>query len=204
MLWGTFVALNQTSIKRLYAYSAIVNVGYILTALAGGTYDNMSAAVNYLITYLTLTLAVFIVILLFRKVIDARKIKFISEYKVFLTYSTTFSLFFSFIFFSFAGIPPLAGFFIKFFLFKSIFNINFLTNPLFFIILITSVVSAFYYIRVIRFIFFDTKRYPVFFLPLNIVYCFIFTHLVLFLLLFVFVKPFIYTFIFSNMYVYFL
>ena len=186
VLLGTFAALNQLSIKRLYAYSAIVNVGYLVTALSYGTLSSFSATLNYLLIYLISTFSIFLVLLLFRTVFGLKKLKYLLDFKYFATYSSVFAIFFGLVFFSLAGVPPLAGFFIKFFLFKTIFVSDFMLNPAVFIILITSVISAFYYIRVIRFVFFDTKRAPSLFLPLNKATSLVFVLVVLFMLFFIF------------------
>lgn len=167
MIWGTFAALNQFSIKRLYAYSAVVNVGYLLLAMSYGTVESFSTVVNYLIPYIFSTVAIFLVVLIFRKVDTLRKIKFIGDYKHYFTYNTTAATLIVLIFFSLAGVPPLAGFFTKFFLFRAIFLEDFLTNFIIFAVILTSVVSAFYYIRVVRFAFFYNARNPLLFVQLN-------------------------------------
>lgn len=172
------------NIKRLYAYSAIVNVGYLVTAISFGTFSGFVAMFNYLFVYIASTLSIFLVILMFRAAFGARKTKHLPDYKMYATFSTLFGLFLSLVFFSLAGVPPLAGFFIKFFLFKTIFASDFMLNPALFIVLVTSVVSAFYYIRVVRFIFFDTKRAPQLFLPLDLLTVFSFVVLIFFIIFF--------------------
>lgn len=189
VLWGTFSALNQLNIKRLYAYSAIVNVGYILTSLAYGTLENLVASLNFLVVYLLSTLSFFAVILMFRESGNLRKLKYIGDYKSYLSYSSLLAILFSLVFFSMAGVPPLAGFFIKFFLFKAIFTVDFLLNPIFFVILVTSVISTLYYIRIVRFIFFDKLVEPTFFRPVNIIFCFLFIFIIIFLLIFAVFQP---------------
>lgn len=189
VLWGTFGALNQVNIKRLYAYSAIVNVGYLLTSLAYGTLESLVVAINYLVVYLLSTLSLFLVILAFRELSGYRKIKFIGEYSLYLTYSSLAAILFSLIFFSMAGVPPLAGFFIKFFLFKIVFLADFLLSPVVFIILLTSVVSTLYYIRVVRFVFFDSKLTPIMLLTLNIGSAFLLVFSLVIIVLFVIFQP---------------
>lgn len=187
---GTVAALNQLNIKRLYAYSAIVNVGYLITALSYGTFSSFSALFNYLIIYIVSTISIFIVLLLFRTVFGGKKIKQLAEYRHLASYSTLLSTFIALLFFSLAGVPPLAGFFIKFFLFKTVFALDFMQNVAVFVILVTSVISAFYYIRVVRFIFFETKRTPILFISLEKAAIFVFVTLSFFLLLFVFFQQF--------------
>lgn len=189
---GTFAALNQLNIKRLYAYSAIVNVGYILTAISYGTYDGIVAGFNYLITYFVATFMIFTILMYFRNYVSFAKLKYLVEYRLYASQGFLVGTIISLIFFSLAGVPPLAGFFIKFFLFKTLFSSEFLSNAAFFIILIMSVVSAFYYIRVIRFIFFTTKRKPFLFAPVATIPCFFLVNCCAVLIGFVFYQPTVY------------
>jgi NADH-quinone oxidoreductase subunit N len=114
------------------------------------------------------------------------------EFKYFFSYSTAFALLFVIIFFSFAGIPPLAGFFIKFLLFKYIFISDFLVTSTFFIILILSAVSAFYYIRCISYTVFVSNRIPFLFIRLPFFTSFIFVNSSFILILFLFFQPSLY------------
>lgn len=189
---GTFTAFNQFTIKRLYIYSAIVNVGYVLIALTVGLYANVVAVFNYLPVYFFSTFLLFTFILLFRRSDSHCKIKFLVDYRLFLTYNFFVAFGFAVLFFSLAGIPPLAGFFVKFFLFKAIFVTDFLRNSLFFVTLLFSVVAAFYYIRVVRFVFFDTTRRPVLFVPLQFSMCFITINIIFVLSFFLFLQPTLY------------
>jgi NADH-quinone oxidoreductase subunit N len=198
VLWGTFAALDQVNIKRLYAYSAVVNVGYLLSAFAYGTVDGFVVSINYLVTYLTTTFLVFLVILLFRKVEGAQKIKFFADYQAYLSYNPTTALLVAFVFFSLAGIPPLAGFFIKFFLLRTLFVYEFLSGPTVYIVLITTVVSAFYYIRIVRFAFFNSKRIPTFFINISWAHSFLFVLVNFFLIFFLSIQPFT-MLLFSNL-----
>lgn len=184
VLVGTFAALNQFNIKRLYAYSGIVNVGYLVTAASYGTLDGFSTLFTYLLVYLVSSFAVFLTLLCYRSVLGLKKIKQLTEYSFFAEYSGVFGVFLGLLFFSLAGIPPLAGFFVKFFIFKAIFSADFMLNPAIFVILITSVISAFYYIRVVRFLFFGVIRSPILFLRLNYFVVFLFVMACFFLCLF--------------------
>lgn len=198
VVWGTFAALNQVNIKRLYAYSAIVNVGYLLLALSVGTYVSFVVVVNYLFSYFVSTLALFSVVLMFRKSFDLSKLKLLVEYRYFFSYHVLASTLFSIVFFSLSGIPPLAGFFIKFLLFKHIFLTDFLTSSLFFLILLLSAVATFYYIRCVNYLFFNLQRLPMLFAPVSFLTSFILVNCCVFLLLFLFFQPVIYLFIEVN------
>lgn len=164
VLWGTFSALYQFSIKRLYAYSSIVNIGYLAMALSYGTSESLTAVLYYLTVYIVITALLFSFLVGIGNLRGFETGKSLFDYKALFSYSFFLSILFSLIFFSFAGIPPLSGFFIKFFLFKTMFLADFLMNPAFFIIFFVSTVSAFYYIRVVRFIYFSgNSRFPDFF-----------------------------------------
>ena len=189
---GTFGALHQLNVKRLYAYSAIVNVGYLLSTVAYGTYDSLVSSINYLLTYFVATFIIFTVVMYFRHFVTLLKFKYIAEYRVYTTYSFLLGTAISLAFFSLAGVPPLAGFFIKFFLFRSLFSAEFLASAAFFLILLLSVVSAFYYIRVVRFMFFDATRKPFLFLPLNPFAMFFLVNCCALLIYFVFYQPVLY------------
>lgn len=189
VLWGTFGALNQLNIKRLYAYSAIVNMGYLVVSFSYGTVENFVNTINYLIPYIISSIAIFTLILLFRKGSTFRKIKFIGDYKYYFNYSIVLACTVTLIFFSLAGVPPLAGFFTKFFLFRTIFLLDFLTNCVIFIIIVVSVITAFYYIRVVRFVFFYNIRSPLLFLPILFSGALLLIIAVAVLLLFVLIQP---------------
>lgn len=188
-MWGTFAGLNQFNIKRLYAYSAIVNVGYLLLVLSYGTSENLAAVINYLVPYLLATCSVFFIIVLCRKLEGSRKIRSLVDYRFFFSYNSLFAGLISLVFFSLAGIPPLVGFFTKFFLFKSLFALDFMASGAAFVVLIISTVSAFYYIRVVRFTFFTNLRFPIFFLGFDAKTSFLLVSVVFFLIVFVVVQP---------------
>lgn len=161
VLWGTFAALNQFSIKRLYAYSSIVNIGYLAMALSYGTSENLIVVLYYLVVYIILSALLFSFIIGVGNLRGFETGRSLFDYKVLFSHNFFLSLLFALIFFSFAGIPPLSGFFIKFFLFKVMFLGDLLVNPAFFIIFLVSTISAFYYIRVVRFIYFSgNTRFP--------------------------------------------
>lgn len=130
--------------------------------------------------------------MLLRKSVNNNKIKFLGDFNLYLTYSPILAGLFSIVFFSLAGIPPLSGFFIKFFLFKSLFLSDFLLNSFFFIILIFSATSAFYYIRCVQFMFFNTSRKPVLFVTPNFFNTLIFVNCCIFLFFFFLFQPIFY------------
>jgi NADH:ubiquinone oxidoreductase subunit 2 (chain N) len=206
VLWGTFAALNQFSIKRLYAYSSIVNIGYLAMALSYGTSENLVVVFYYLVVYIILSALLFSFIIGVGNLRGFETGKSLFDYKTLFSYNFFFSIFFALIFFSFAGIPPLSGFFIKFFLFKVMFLGDFLLNPAFFVIFFVSTISAFYYIRVVRFIYFSgNKRFPDFFVVLSpfLVFTIIFSITTFVILFFLFSELFFIKFTFFINFLFF-
>ncbi len=151
MLVGAFIALVQTNIKRLMAYSSIGHVGYALVGLAAGTEAGIEALLVYIAIYVTMTLGAFAAILSMRRaegmVEDIADLSGLSQTNLPLAIAIATFMF------SLAGIPLLAGFFGKWFIFKAAVDAGLV--PLAIIGVLTSVVGAFYYIRVIKVIFFD-------------------------------------------------
>ena len=152
MLIGSLGALRQDDLKRLMAYSTINHIGFILMGLVPGSEDGITAICIYLIFYITMNLGVFLFILnMKRDQLNVTKIKDLSGlYKTEPLIAGCLAL----LFFSMAGIPPLAGFISKLLILNIVID-----NNLFFlaiIAVITSVISAFYYIRLVKSMFFDS------------------------------------------------
>ncbi len=150
-VWGAFAAIGQTNIKRLMAYSAIGNMGYALIGAAAGTPDGVSAVVVYMTIYMIMTAGVFGVILAMRRrgaaIEDIASLSGLSRNDPFLAYVMAFFMF------SLSGIPPLAGFFGKLVIFEAAIAAH---MPVLAVIgVIASVVASYYYIRVIKVMFFD-------------------------------------------------
>lgn len=157
MLLGGFAGLVQTSIKRLMAYSAIANMGFILVGLAVGGKDGMQAMLIYLSVYFINTLGVFGVILCLRR--DGKMVEKITDLSGLGKTNPLLALTMVFFMFSLAGVPPLAGFFGKYFVFLAAVKANMV--PLALIGMLTSVVSAYYYLRVIKVMYFDEVQQPI-------------------------------------------
>ncbi len=151
MLLGSFAGLAQSNIKRLMAYSSIANVGYALVALAVAGHSGMQALLIYLALYVVNTLGVFGVILCLRRkgvmVESMQDLSGLSKTNPMLALAMTIFMF------SLAGVPPLAGFFGKYFVFLAAIKAG--MYPLAIIGVLTSVVAAFYYLRVIKLMYFD-------------------------------------------------
>ena len=115
MVFGTFSALNQTNIKRLMAYSAIAHVGFALVGVASGSEAGIKGVLLYMTIYLFMIVGIFSVILAMRRekieLIEIENFSGLSKSKPFLASCMAVFMF------SMAGIPPLAGFFAKFYVF---------------------------------------------------------------------------------------
>jgi NADH-quinone oxidoreductase subunit N len=151
MALGAVAAINQRNIKRLMAYSSIGNVGYALIGLAAGTPVGVSGLLIFMAIYVVTTLGAFGVILAMRKqgnmVEEISDLAGLSRSQPLLAY--TFVVFL----FSMAGIPPFAGFFGKWFVFNAAIDAHLYVLAV--IGVVTSVIAAFYYIRIIKVMCFD-------------------------------------------------
>ena len=151
MLFASFAAIAQNNIKRLMAYSSIGHVGYALIGIACFTEEGIQALVIYLIIYLFMNISVFSFILFMKR--KGEYFENISDLSGLYKYNPFYAIIISLIMFSLAGIPPLAGFFGKFYIFMAA-----IKNEMFLLSLVgilASVISAFYYLRIIKVIYFD-------------------------------------------------
>ena len=115
MALGSFAAIGQTNIKRLMAYSSIGHMGYALVGLAAGSAEGVQGVIVYLAIYLAMTLGTFACILAMRR--DGRMVENISQLSGLSRTSPGMAFLLAMLLFSLAGIPPLAGFFAKFYVF---------------------------------------------------------------------------------------
>jgi NADH-quinone oxidoreductase subunit N len=157
VIFASIAAIYQDKIKRLLAYSGIAHMGYVLLALSSNSLEGLFAAYYYLIVYSLTSLAIFIILLSVRRYTNFLKLKTLSELSSLFRNNPPLAFSFSVLMFSMAGIPPLAGFFSKLFVFLSLLSVgNYLAST---VVIVTSVVSAFYYLWIVKIIFF--KDYPV-------------------------------------------
>lgn len=154
MLVGAFAAILQTSIKRLLAYSSIGNMGYALVGLIAGTHLGLSAMVMYLAIYMVMTIGTFAVILLLRR--DGVAVEKISDLAGLSKTKPYYAYALAILMFSMSGIPPLAGFFGKYAVFQAAVAAN--AYVLAVVGVLTSVVAAWYYINIIRVMFFEEPK----------------------------------------------
>ena len=151
MLLGSFAAIGQTNIKRLIAYSSIGHIGYALAGLAVGTNLGIQSSIVYITIYLIMNLGFFSCLLMLKK--NDVYYESINDLSGLSKNHPIISLCFLIQLFSLAGIPPLAGFFAKFYIFIAV-----IEQSMYFLAivgLLTTVVSAFYYLRIIKIIYFD-------------------------------------------------
>jgi len=154
MILGAVAAIGQTNLKRLMAYSAIGHMGYALAGLATGSNEGIQSTVIYLSIYLLMNLGIFSCIFMMkRKDIFYEDIQDLSGLS---TNHPIISVCLLVLLFSLAGIPPLAGFFAKFYVFMAVIKVEMYTLAI--IGLITTVISAFYYLRIIKIIYFDDPK----------------------------------------------
>ena len=162
MVLGAFAAIGQSNIKRLMAYSSIGHVGYALVGLAAGTADGVQSVVVYMIIYVATTLGAFAMILSMKRangpVEEIRDLAGLSRSNPLAGFL------FAMIMFSLAGVPILAGFFAKLYVFMAAVQAGLITLAV--IGAVASVVGAFYYLRIVKIIYFDEPAEP--FLPMAI------------------------------------
>jgi NADH-quinone oxidoreductase subunit N len=151
MALGAFAAIGQRNIKRLMAYSSIGHMGYALVGLAAGNQAGVQGVVIYLVIYLAMTLGAFAVILAMRRATGM--VEEISDLAGLSRTNPVLAFMFAMLLFSLAGIPPLAGFFAKFYVFLAAVQAG--LYPLAVIGVLASVVGAYYYLRIVKIMYFD-------------------------------------------------
>ena len=181
MLLGAFAAIGQTNIKRLMAYSSIGHIGYALVGVAANNEAGMQAVLIYLAIYLFMTLGAFACVLSMRT--KNGMLEDIDSLSGLAKTNLSLAFVLAMILFSMAGIPPLAGFFAKFYVFAAAVKAGLF--PLAIVGVLSSVIAAYYYIRVVKVMFFDDATQS--FLPVERGTGFVMTIAALFVLLFVFV-----------------
>jgi NADH-quinone oxidoreductase subunit N len=151
MLLGAFAAIGQTNIKRLMAYSSIGHMGFALIGLAAGTSEGVQGVLVYLTIYVTMTLGAFACILAMRR--EEGPIETISELAGLARTNGPMAFLFAMLLFSLAGLPPLAGFFAKFYVFLAAIKAGLYVLAV--IGVIASVIGAYYYLLIVKVMYFD-------------------------------------------------
>jgi NADH-quinone oxidoreductase subunit N len=151
MSLGAVAAIGQNNIKRLMAYSSIGHMGFALVGLAAGTEAGVEGVLIYLAIYVVTNIGVFVCILSMRR--RGEMVENISDLAGIAKARPVFAFALAMLMFSLAGIPPLAGFFAKFYVFLAAIQTG--LYPLAVIGVIASVVGAFYYLRIVKIMYFD-------------------------------------------------
>jgi NADH-quinone oxidoreductase subunit N len=151
MVLGAFAAIGQRNIKRLMAYSSIGHMGFALVGLAAATPEGVQGVLVYMAIYVAMTLGTFAVILSMRR--DGMYVENISDLAGLARTHPTMAFFLAMLLFSLAGIPPLAGFFAKFYVFLAAIKAGLYTLAV--IGVLSSVVGAYYYLNIIKMMYFD-------------------------------------------------
>ena len=154
MVFGAVAAIGQKNIKRLIAYSSIGHIGYALAGLTTGTNEGIQSSVIYITIYVIMNLGLFSCLLMLRR--NEKYYETLDDLSGLSKNHPLLSLSLLVILFSLAGIPPLAGFFAKFYVFKAV-----IEQSMYFLAivgLLSTVIAAFYYLRIIKIIYFDEEK----------------------------------------------
>jgi len=154
MLFGAIAAIGQKNLKRLAAYSSIGHMGYVLAGVSTGTNQGIQSSITYTLIYLFMNLAFFSCLFMLRR--DEKYFENIEDLSGLSKNHPVLSFSFLIVLFSLAGIPPLAGFFAKFYIFSAV-----IEKSMYFLAIIgllSTVIAAFYYLRLIKIIYFDSEK----------------------------------------------
>jgi NADH-quinone oxidoreductase subunit N len=154
MLFGAIAAIGQKNIKRLIAYSSIGHVGYTLAGLAAVSNEGIQSSITYITIYVIMNLGLFSCLLMMKR--NDEYYENLDDLSGLSKKHPILSLSLLVILFSLAGIPPLAGFFAKFYIFKAV-----IEQSMYFLAivgLLSTVVAAFYYLRIIKIMYFDPEK----------------------------------------------
>ena len=154
MVFGAVAAIGQKNIKRLIAYSSISHIGYALAGLTTGTNEGIQSSVIYITIYFVMNLGLFSCLLMLKR--NNQYYETLDDLSGLSKNHPLLSLSLLVILFSLAGIPPLAGFFAKFYVFMAV-----IEQSMYFLAivgLLSTVIAAFYYLRIIKIIYFDQEK----------------------------------------------
>jgi NADH:ubiquinone oxidoreductase subunit 2 (subunit N) len=203
ILYGSFVAIEERKLKSLIAFSAISNMGFTLLALSSLTLASNAMVWCYFVIYMLSNLLIWVVLLSYNvKNVSTKFSKELSSFSNFYTSNKTMSFLFSFALFSIAGIPPFIGFLAKFGIF--LITLEASNYAMSVVSILGSVIAIFYYLRIIKLIFFENNENNLsLYLTINSFFYFFFIGLFLILIL-LFIHPtIIYLFFFKLSYTFF-
>jgi NADH-quinone oxidoreductase subunit N len=156
MALGSAAAIGQRNFKRLMAYSSIGHMGFALVGLAAGTPEGVQGVLVYMAIYLAMTLGTFAFILAMRR--DGHTVEDIGDLAGLASTRPAMAFFLALLLFSLAGIPPLAGFFAKFYVFLAAIKAGLFTLAV--VGIVISVVGAYYYLAIVKIMYFDEPARP--------------------------------------------
>jgi NADH-quinone oxidoreductase subunit N len=151
MALGSFAAIGQRNIKRLMAYSSIGHMGFALVGLAAGTSEGIQGVLVYMAIYVTMTLGTFACIISMRR--NGKPMEDITDLAGLARTKPVMAFFFAILLFSMAGVPPLAGFFAKFYVFLAAIQAGLFTLAV--LGVLSSVVGSYYYLLIVKIMYFD-------------------------------------------------
>ena len=151
MALGAFAAIGQSNIKRLLAYSSIGHMGFALVGLAAGTQEGVQGVVIYMLIYMIMTLGTFACVIAMRR--NGNQVEEISDLAGLGRNNPALGFVLAMLMFSLAGIPPLAGFFAKYFVFLAAVKSGLYVMAV--LGVVASVVGAYYYLRIVKIMYFD-------------------------------------------------
>jgi NADH-quinone oxidoreductase subunit N len=154
MIFGAVAAIGQKNLKRLVAYSSIGHMGFALAGLASGTNEGIQSSIIYISIYLIMNLGLFSCLFMMKR--NDKYYENIDDLSGLSKNHPLISLSLLIILFSLAGIPPMAGFFAKFYVFTAV-----VKESMYFLAitgLLSTVIAAFYYLRIIKIIYFDPEK----------------------------------------------
>ena len=156
MVLGAFAAIGQKNIKRLMAYSSIGHMGFALVGLAAGTAEGVQGVLVYMSIYVGMTLGTFACILSMRR--DGLLVENIADLSGLARTKPAMAFFLAMLLFSLAGIPPLAGFFAKFYVFLAAIKAGLYVLAV--VGVLASVIGAYYYLTIVKIMYFDEPAKP--------------------------------------------
>ena len=154
MIFGAVAAIGQKNLKRLIAYSSIGHMGYSLAGIATGSIGGIQSSITYITIYVIMNFALFCCLFMLRR--NNNYFENIDDLSGLSKNHPILSLSLLIILFSLAGIPPMAGFFAKFYVFMAV-----IEQSMYFLAivgLLSTVIAAFYYLRIIKIIYFDPSK----------------------------------------------
>jgi proton-translocating NADH-quinone oxidoreductase chain N len=165
MIIGSFVAIQQQKIKRLLAYSSIGHIGYMLVGLATGTIEGIQGLLIYIIIYMIMSINIWSVVLITEKYNNGSRAKYLTDLRSLSIINPLLAFTIVATMFSMAGIPPLAGFCAKLYVFFAAMESSMYLVAI--VGVLTSVISSFYYIRLIKIMYFEKKLKWNFYKPID-------------------------------------